>query len=69
MLQTWEEVMSKKKGCYRYVGVFRVSAFNFDEMYVVMKKDSSTQVKVKVTTRRLVTVITEETSVEVEVNL
>lgn len=60
----------KENGYYRYVGVFRVAAFDFDARQVTMKKDDIIQLKVKVKTRKTVTVITEEeTSIAIEANI
>lgn len=60
----------KENGYYRYVGIFRVATFDFDAQQVVMKRDPvNITLKVKVTTRKTVTVITEESSMEVEVNI
>ena len=58
----------KENGYYRYVGVFRVAAFDFEAMNVVMNKDFGAQLKFKVTTRKTVTIITEETSIDIEIN-
>ena len=59
----------KENGYYRYVGVFRVAAIDYDARHVVMKRDFGAQLKIKVTTRKTVTVVTEEKSIEIETNI
>ena len=59
----------KENGYYRYIGVFRVAAFDFEARHVVMKKDFGAQLQIKVTTRKTVTVITEKKSIEIETNI
>ena len=54
-------------GYFRYAGMYRVAAIDFDNKTVVMKKDPEIEVKFKVTTRKTVTVINEETSIEISI--
>ena len=67
-VNTLRLIFVKEKGFYRYIGVFRVAAFDFDAKHVVMKKDYGAQLKVKVATRKTVTIVTEETSIEIDAN-
>lgn len=56
-----------ENGYFRYAGMYRVAAIDFDNKTVVMKKDPEIEVKFKVTTRKTVTVINEETSIEISI--
>ena len=50
----------KEKGGYRFVGVYRMAAFDFDNSQVVFKKEPTPVVLVKSTIRKRVTVEIEE---------